>query len=144
MAAAQARRSVLKNNMENEYTEIIDLGFSVADAEDPKFLYDGENLKISFIDWNNKSEQLLCSNVIAFRWQRAEYQIDENERFDSTHIVHNSKWLKLYNEQNETWPNAEFQHYKLNFNAAGILEIICTEIKKTEPVASQDPRGSLA
>ena len=120
------------NHMENEYTEITDLGFSVADAEDPKFEYNGENLKVSFIDWREQQVNLLCSDVIAFRWQRAEYQIDENDRYDSTCIVHDSKWLKLHNDQHETWPDVQFNHYKLNFNAAGIFELICTKIIKTE------------
>ena len=108
------------------------MGFSVSDAEDPKFKYDGENLKVSFIDWREQQIDLLCSDVIALRWQRAEYQIDESDRYDSTCIVHNSKWLKAHNDQHETWPNAQFNHYKLNFNAAGILELICTKIIKTE------------
>ncbi len=71
------------NVMGNEYTEIIDLGVSVADAEDLKFEYNCDYLKVSFIDWREKGIQLSCSDVIAIRWQRAEYHIDENERFDS-------------------------------------------------------------
>jgi len=120
--------------MEIEYTEIVHLGFSVADAEEPKFEYDGENLKVSFVDWQERKVHLLCSDVIAFRWQRAEYKIDENERLDSTHIVKNSKWLKLHGEQHETWAEAQFYHYKFNFNTAGILEFICTKIEITEQV----------
>ncbi len=118
--------------MSDEYTELIDLGFSVADAEEPIVEYNDDDLNVSFINWQEKKIGLSCSDTIAFRWQRAEYYIDKTERFDSTHIVHNSEWLKAHEDQGETWESVTFHHYKLNFNAAGILDIICTKIKVTE------------
>jgi len=72
-----------------------------------------------------------CVNTLGFKFQNAEYEISDSERFDSCHIVHNSKWLEEHVKQGETWENESWSHFKLNFNASGVVEILCSQLSKT-------------
>ena len=88
----------------SQNVEIVDLGFSVADAEDI---------------------------TLGFKFQNAEYELSDIERFDSCHIVHDSEWLKEHLKQGEAWKDESWFHYKLNFNAVGIVEVFCSKVVKT-------------
>jgi hypothetical protein len=115
---------------------LVDLGFSVADGERIEVAYEAQSLRVSFIDWQEKRVTFVCRDTLAFRWQEAEYTLSDEERNDSTYEVMDSAWLRQHVDQNMTWEGSTFQHYKLNFNAAGILEIICSKIETTaEPAA---------
>ena len=115
----------------NQSVEVVDIGFSVADAEDIKFRFDGEHLILEFIDWREQPVSVKFKNMIGYRYQLAEYQLSDKERFDSTHIVKDSEWVRIHLEQGEDWNSQEWYHYKLNFNAGGIVEVLCTAIEKT-------------
>ena len=114
----------------SQYAEIIDLGFSVADAEGIKFRFDGENLYLEFTDWQEESAIVRFENTIGYRYQLAEYSTCDNESYDSVHIIKNSDWLKTHREQNEAWDDVQWYHYKLNFNAGGVIEVLCTKAVK--------------
>ena len=114
----------------SQTAEIISPGFSVADAEDMLFKYEGEHLILHFSDWRENPVQVIFENTIGCRYQLGEYQICEGERFDSTHLIKNSQWLKRIQEQGETWEGTQWSHYKLNFNGVGVLEVVCTAIRK--------------
>ena len=111
--------------------EIIDLGFSVADAEDIKFEFNGSDLLLKFIDWQETPIEIKCENTLGFRYQNAEYQLSESERFDSCHIVHESEWVREHLKQGEAWKGETWCHYKLNFNAAGVVEVLCSKLATT-------------
>lgn len=115
----------------SEVVEIIDLGFSVADAEDISFKFDGSDLVLEFNDWREQHISIKCENTLGFKFQNAEYEISDSERFDSCHIVHNSEWVKEHVKQGEAWSDESWYHYKLNFNAAGIVEVLCSGLAKT-------------
>lgn len=118
-----------------ERTEIINLGFTVADAQAPSLQLADQRLLLSFVDWKDAHVEVVFNDVIALRWQEAEYVIDDEERFDSVHVVHDSLWLSEHERQHMTWPDSNHRHLKMNFNAAGILEILCTTatVKTVEP-----------
>ena len=59
------------------------------------------------------------------RWQRAE-DVAAGEAYDALNVVPNSPWLELHRRQSEA--TSAHRHLKLNFNAAGCLEVICTGI----------------
>jgi len=59
--------------------EIVDLGFSVADAERIKFQFDGEHLVLEFTDCREQLVSVKFENTIGYRYQLAEYQISEAE-----------------------------------------------------------------
>jgi hypothetical protein len=107
----------------------VDLGFSVADGEKLKVSYESQALRISFVDWQEKPVVFLCRDTIAFRWQEAEYLLSDQERDDSCYEIIGSTWLRQHEEQHMTWEGPTFHHYKLNFNAAGILESIFPELR---------------
>ena len=87
----------------NEKYEIIDLGFSVADADDIAYSYDSGVLLLSFTDWQEQTIKVKFENVLGFKCQDAEYYNSESERYDCCHIVHDSEWLKLHKAQQMTW-----------------------------------------
>lgn len=111
--------------------QIIDLGFSVADAEDIAFKFDGADLVLEFSDWQEKHIVIKCENTLGFKFQNAEYELSESERFDSCHIVHSSEWVKEHIKQGEAREEENWLHYKFNFNAAGVVEVLCSKLSKT-------------
>lgn len=115
----------------SQNVEIIDLGFSVADAEDITFKFDGSNLILEFNDWQEKRIVIACENTLGFKFQNAEYELSRSERFDSCHIVHESEWVKEHLKQGLAWEGESWLHYKLNFNAAGVVEVLCSKLVKT-------------
>ncbi len=121
-----------------ERTEIINLGFAVADAEGPTLHFSQQHLELTFVDWKDNEVRVEFADVIAVRWQEAEYYIDDRERFDSVHLVHDSAWLAEHDRQNMTWEGSNHRHLKLNFNAAGILEVLCTDVAVAEAIADRE------
>lgn len=111
--------------------EIVDLGFSVADAEDITFKFDGADLVLEFSDWQGNHIMIKCENTLGFKFQNAEYELSESERFDSCHIVKDSDWVKEHLRQGEAWKGENWLHFKLNFNAAGIVEVLCSKLAQT-------------
>jgi hypothetical protein len=128
--------------MSKPVAQIVDLGFSVADGKGIRVSYENQTLSISFVDWQEKAVAFIGRDTIAFRWQEAEYVLSDQERYDSPHEIIGSPWLRQHEEQRMTWEGTTFHHYKLNFNAAGILEMICSRIELAEPSAS--PNGGPA
>jgi hypothetical protein len=105
-----------------EQSEPYDLGVSIADAEAVMLAYDGSDLSLNFADWQELPRAVRFTDAVAFKWQRAE-EVRSGERFDGAHTVNGSAWLAFYRRQDEA--TADHRHLKLNFNAAGTLEVIC-------------------
>lgn len=114
--------------MKKEVYEIIDLGFSVSDAEGISFNYEKGNVLLIFKDWREKLIKVKFENALGFKFQDAEYFNSNLERFGSCHVVLNSGWLKLHEEKGETWDGETWEHYKFNFNAGGIIEVLCSKV----------------
>lgn len=121
----------------NEIAEVIDLGFHIADGENVRYSFDGDKLIFKFIDWKEQTITVACENVIGFKYQQATYEYLPDERFDSVHIIHHSEWLQQHINQGETWEGKKWQHYKLNFNAAGVMEILCSSMVKIQQSAHE-------
>ena len=121
----------------------VDLGISVADGEDLKLSYVGDDLVGSFKDWREVMTVFRCSEVIAFRWQPIEY-FREDERDDSTYEIIDSEWVREHEEQGMIGSANAVRHFKLNFNAIGCLEVICAEVKKEPIQPPQTTTGSSA
>ena len=115
----------------SDHAELVDLGFSVADADDVSFRFNGEHLVLDFTDWRENPVSVRFENTIGVRYQLAEYTLSHEERFDSTHVIHESEWLKAHVDQREAWDGPQWVHYKLNFNAGPTFEILCTGVGQT-------------
>jgi hypothetical protein len=118
----------------------IDLGIHVADGEDLKLSYAGDDLVGSFRDWREVLSVFRCVGVIAFRWQPIEYFLEE-ERPDSTYEIMGSEWVRQHEEQGAIGSAQVARHFKLNFNAIGCLEVLCAEVKPNQP---PEPMSGLA
>ena len=116
----------------SQRAEIIDPGFSVADAHDVVFRYDGENLLLRFRDWRETIVHVVFENTIGFGYRSGEGLIHDGERFDACHLIRDSEWLLSMQETGEAWEGATWSHYKLNFNEVGVLEVLCTGIGSIE------------
>jgi hypothetical protein len=66
-------------------------------------------------------------DTIAFRWQDAD-DVASDERFDSSHLIHDSEWLAVHLRQSYATP--EHRHLKLNFNAEGTRDLLCTTVDR--------------
>ena len=116
--------------MVGERTEVVDLGFVVADAEAPKLTLESQRLMVEFLDWRDRRVTVVFADCIALRWQEAERFVDDADRCDSTVMVHDSEWLQAHDRQGHTDMGGRlFRHLKLNFNAAGQLEVLCTSVE---------------
>ncbi len=110
----------------------VNLGFSVADGEHVKTMYDGASLTVTFTNWKEDEVSFICHDTLGYRWQCAEYFISKEERSDSVYEIAESDWLRLHQEQGQTWPETVFHHFKMNFNAAGIFEVLCSKITQVQ------------
>ncbi|HUP70804.1 MAG TPA: hypothetical protein VM142_13465 [Acidimicrobiales bacterium] len=52
-----------------ERTEVINLGFVVADAEAPKLTMGKQHLTMEFLDWRDSRVTVHFADCIALRWQ---------------------------------------------------------------------------
>ena len=91
---------------------------------------ESQQLTVEFLDWRDKRVAVAFADCIALRWQEAEQFLDDADRYDATVVVHDSEWLQEHDRQGHTQMGGrEFRHLKLNFNAAGQLEVLCTAVE---------------
>lgn len=106
-----------------ERAEIIDPGFSTADAEFPNVNMNEGDLILRFKDWQENQREVFFSDILAFKWQMIETFID-GEEYDRSHIITGSLWLAEHVKQGEVGSHEGYKHYKFNFNGNGQLEVI--------------------
>jgi hypothetical protein len=112
------------NDRHKNYIEV-DLGISTADAESVELRFINADLHLSFIDWRDLPRQLVFRNVLAFRWQ----EFDENDiRNDAAYEVTESEWLARQADL-QLVSSTEYAHYKLCFNAIGMLDVLASRAK---------------
>src|SRR5262245_19326761 len=100
----------------------VNLGFSTADAEDVTLAFDRTELHLIFRDWREETVEHTFKDVLAFKWD-GELSID-TIRDDTCYEVIDSSWLEeqaRLQGENQT----RFTHYKLCFNACGVLDVLC-------------------
>jgi len=112
----------------NEAARRIDPGFSTADAESVSLLLKKRTGILEFIDWREHPVRVTLENVVALKWQEADSSGPE-DRDDLPYEIVNSGWLKEHLVQHVVEEKEEHKHYKFCFNAAGVLEVICSGIR---------------
>ena len=108
----------------------VDLGFEVADGEDVRLNFQQESLVVTFTDWHEETVSFVCEDTVAFRWQEGEYLLDPAERDDSVYEITHSLWVGQHQDQGCLPEGRSFHHFKMNFNAAGVFEVLCSKIEK--------------
>jgi len=100
------------------------IGPHTADAEQVQIAFSMGSLVLQFVDYKEEHCRFEFHDTLAFRWQ--ERDDAETPRDDTTYRVIGSRWLR---EQVADIPNREaYAHYKLCFNACGVLDLLCREI----------------
>lgn len=106
--------------------ELINPGFTTADAGYPSMRYESGNLQLRFNDWRERSVLVTFHNVRRFEWSDEPDDFFDGEPFDGTCLIRKSGWVPR---------NAagECQHYRLNFNACGgRLDVACVSLDVAE------------
>jgi hypothetical protein len=106
----------------------IDPGFSTADAESVSLLLRKRTGILEFTDWREHLVKVTLENVVALKWQEADSSGPE-DRDDLPYEIANSEWLRKHLAQHIVAETEGHKHYKFCFNAAGILEVICSGIR---------------
>ena len=109
--------------------EPIFLGFSVADGEAPELSLVGQVLTARFVDAHGQRIVVTFEDALAVRWQEADHYYGPGEQYDGCNVIGDSPWLAEHTRQSLTWAGTEFRHLKLNFNGAGVLEVICSIVR---------------
>lgn len=112
-----------------ETAEIIDPGFAVADAENVTISTSDGGLEVEFEDWKENKTRILFVDAISHSWDAIDWKCLEGERYDCTHIIHNSEWLKEHLSQRSVEENEGYKHYRLNFNAEGTLQVLARDLQ---------------
>ncbi|MDA0137630.1 hypothetical protein [Solirubrobacter deserti] len=107
----------------------VDLGFSIADAEEVELAHDGDDLTVSFTDWADRRRSVTFTDTVALRWQRAD-DVAPGEAYDGANEIADSPWLERHRQAGEA--TGEHRHLKLNFNAAGCLEVLCSAVARPQ------------
>ncbi len=110
-----------------ERAEILKTDFSTADADYPTFALNQGQLRLDFIDWQERSVRIQFDDVCAVRWQ--EVAPTSPLRDDVTYEIHDSEWLAEYKAQIQLGSPESVRHYKLCFNAIGTLDVLASGFK---------------
>jgi hypothetical protein len=103
--------------------------FSTADAEYPQVAVERGSLRVAIRDWREKFVTLLFHDVAAFSWDDGDAAVDANHRDDCCYIVHDSPWLARHREVGTVMPSDDHRHFKLCFNAAGVLQVLASRLE---------------
>lgn len=93
--------------------------FSTADAESVEVHLVGDDLKVRFLDLQERPVELLFSGVVACRWDPE--ALEGAPRDDEPYEVLDSPWVAALVAANQC---GECRHFKLCFNAASVLDVI--------------------
>jgi len=107
--------------------EPINLGFVTADGESPIIHYDGGELRFRFTDWHESPVEFIASGVLHFAWTDELFEPDIRE--DSTYEVLDSPLVAKYRQFNIVSADATLRHFKLCFNAQGVFDVVCEQIR---------------
>lgn len=113
-----------------ETAEVIDPGFVVADGEDVNLQMTETGLHLRFTDWGENPVHALFLDAVSHRWEQIEFKELKDERYDSSHIIHNSEWLREHLRQGTIVVGEGYRHYRFNFNACGTLQVLAKGIER--------------
>jgi hypothetical protein len=99
-----------------------------ADAENPRLSYENGEIIFKFTDWQEIEREVKFYDVAGYKWQD-EIDLGFPERDDMPYQVGNSKWVEELKELNVLDSDMEYKHYKLCFNACGVLDVVFKTIE---------------
>ncbi len=102
-------------------------GFSTADAEHPALEHRDGNLTLQFVDWHGEQIVVRFSDAAAFRWQNDE-NLPPGIRDDTVYEVKQSPWIGELRDLDAI--TDKHRHFKLCFNANGVLDVVAVDLVK--------------
>jgi hypothetical protein len=108
-----------------ESFEPLNMPFSTADAELPLLTYEDGQLRVTFLDWREQDVILRFQGVAAYSWDSGELW-SYAHRDDTSYAVAGSEWLHKLLDLGEITASEGHRHFKLCFNAVGVLQVIST------------------
>ena len=112
-----------------ESFEPLSVPFSTADSGSPVLTYKQGQLHVSFLDWREQEVVLTFRDVAAFSWDDGEASLVAAHRDDASYTVSGSDWLKRHIDVGTIKSGEGYSHFKLCFNAAGVLQVISTGLE---------------
>ena len=111
----------------SESAKLLEPGFSVADAEYPKFAFRDGFVILEFVDWRGREVRVRFSNAAGVKWQELDSRGPE-DRDDSVYEIVDSSWLDEYLASDARTLADALKHFRLCFNACGVLDVLCTSM----------------
>jgi hypothetical protein len=108
----------------------LDAGFVVADAKYPSVTTVPGELQLTFVDYTDTEVTVQFSDVCAFRWQEGDQAMLEGEPYDGVCEVLGSDWVSEHPPQMISHVGLTVRHIRLNFNACGSLEVLCSSFAR--------------
>ena len=106
-----------------ETATLLEPGFSVADAGYPSFTLNSGILLLEFIDWQARSVRVRFLNAAGVKWQEL-YSRGPEKRDDGVYEIDASSWIEEYLSSYARTPDDHLRHFRLCFNASGVLDIL--------------------
>jgi hypothetical protein len=113
----------------NTTYELLREPFSTADAECPAFVYERGELRATFRDWREQTVRLLFHDVVGVSWDDGDAAVALCHRDDASYVVVDSEWLQRHRAVGTLTPSGEYRHFKLCFNAAGVLQVLASRLE---------------
>jgi hypothetical protein len=111
-----------------EQAQLLDAGFSTADAAYPSFAWHGARLDLEFRDWQERAVRVAFDNPAGVSWQELDSSGPE-DRDDSVYEIADSEWIAAYLRAGSHTPGDGLRHFKLCFNAWGVFEVLATTMR---------------
>lgn len=111
-----------------ETFQSLNASFSTADAETPVLAYERGSLRVRFLDWQERCVELVFHEAVAFSWDEGDAAWCATHRDDACYIVAGSDWLRRHIDVGTIESASGHRHYKLCFNAAGVLQVIARSL----------------
>jgi hypothetical protein len=103
--------------------------FSTADAEAPVLTFERGVLHVRFRDWREREVTLTFRDAAAFSWDDGDSALSAAHRDDASYVVTGSDWLRRHIDAGTITASGGHRHFKLCFNAAGVLQVIATGLE---------------
>jgi hypothetical protein len=116
--------------------------FSTADATRPEVASKDDLLHVTFHDWQTRVVQLVFHDVAGYSWDDGDAALDSRHRDDGTYLVQNSPWLARHCELGAGAMCQNLKHFKLCFNATGVLQVLASRLEVRAEQGAAADRGN--
>jgi hypothetical protein len=106
-----------------ERAQLLNAGFSTADAAYPSFTMGDTGFSLEFLNWQERPIRVNFDNIAGVRWEAldgGDYQIYE---------MVDSVWVTSLLRTTEYAASDGLRHFRLCFNAHGVLDVLASHMR---------------